>query len=84
MQSILNITPGIEPSTAELFITEEARKAISSLKNNKVTESDLITTEVLKAGGEPIVNTLLYSPPFYPWKSTIQDLVEKLLMLSFL
>ena len=53
-----NTTHGIEPSREELIITkEEVRKAISSLKNNKVPTSDLITAEVLKAG-EPTVNTL--------------------------
>ena len=53
-----NTTHGIEPSREEPIITkEEVRKAISSLKNNKVPTSDLITAEVLKAG-EPIVNTL--------------------------
>ena len=77
LQSILNITPGIEPSTAELFITEEVRKAIFSLKNNKVTESDLIITEVLKAGGEPIVNTLLYSPLSIPGKALYKILMRK-------
>ena len=59
LQSIPNTTPGTEPSPEELTTTkEEVRKAILLLKNKKVPGSDLITAEDLKAGGEPIVNTL--------------------------
>ena len=59
MQSISNKTTGIEPSIEKLIITKkEVRKAISSLKNNKAPESDMTVAEVLKAEGEPIVNTL--------------------------
>ena len=59
LQSIPSTTRGIESSLEELTITkEEVRKVISSLKNNKAPGSDLTTAEVLKATGEPMVNTL--------------------------
>ena len=50
LQSIPITTPGIKALTEELIIAKEVvRKAISS---------NLITLELLKAGGEPIVSTL--------------------------
>ena len=51
--------PGTDQSTEKLIISkEEIKKAVSLLKNNKAPGSDLITTEVLKADEEPIVNML--------------------------
>ena len=51
--------PASEQSTEKLIKSkDEIRKAISLLKSNKAPGSDLITTEVLKTGGEPIINML--------------------------
>ena len=59
LQSIPETMPGTEQSTEELIIAkEEIRQAISLLKNNKVPMSDFTTAEVLKIGGEPMVNML--------------------------
>ena len=50
--------PLLNVETLEEITTEESKKAIASIKNRIAIGIDVITAEVLKDGGEPMVAML--------------------------
>ena len=58
IQNLPKIVTNLESSDDLTITRDEIRKAVSSLKNNKVPGADAITAAVLKARGEPVVAML--------------------------